>query len=150
MASLKDYKPLRLMAGDAEDLDVLSACLQDAVAKLGDFAYLPEERRFAFVANRFVWECAANRKTGPFARVRAGAHFDDVKSAKFQHLKSNAKDAVVELLSIRFEPGVDGAGAVILDFAGGGAVLLEVESINAFMSDMSDPWRTRAKPKHEI
>lgn len=150
MASLKDYKPLRLMAGDAEDLDVLSACLQDAVAKLGDFAYLPEERRFAFVANRFVWEYAADRKTGPFARVRAGAHFDDVKSAKFQHLKSNAKDAVVELLSIRFEPGEDGAGAVILDFAGGGAVLLEVESINAFMSDMSDPWRTRAKPKHEI
>lgn len=150
MASLKDYKPLRLMAGDAEDLDVLSACLQDAVAKLGDFAYLPEERRFAFVANRFVWECAADRKTGPFARVRAGAHFDDVKSAKFQHLRSDAKDAVVELLSIRFEPGEDGAGAVILDFAGGGAVLLEVESINAFMSDMSDPWRTRAKPKHEI
>jgi Protein of unknown function (DUF2948) len=124
--------------------------LQDAVAKLGDFAWLPDERRFVFVANRFVWECAGDRRAGPFVRVRAGVHFDDVTSAQFQHLRTEAKDAVVELLSIRFEPGDDGAGEVILDFAGGGAVRLEVESINAYMSDMSDPWRTRAKPNHKV
>lgn len=149
MPSLKDYKALRLMAGDEEDLGILSACLQDAVAKLGDFAYLPEQRRFAFVANRFVWECAGDRKAGPFARVRTGAHFDDVKAAKFQYLRTDAKDAVVELLSISFKESEDGAGTVSLDFAGGGVIKLEVESINAFMSDMSDPWRTRAKPKHD-
>jgi len=149
LASLKDYKPLRLMAGDGEDLGIISTVLQDAVAKLGDFAFLPAERRFAFVANRFVWECAGDRKAGPFVRVRAGVHFDDVKSAQFMHLRTDAKDAVVELLSIRFEAGEDGAGAIVLDFAGGGAVRLEVESINAYMSDISDPWRTRAKPDHE-
>ena len=149
MASLKDYKPLRLMAGDAEDLGIMSAVLQDAVAKLGDFAFLPAERRFAIVANRFCWECAADRKRGPFARVRAGLHFDDVKSAQFQHLRTNAKDAVVELLAIRFEAGEDGAGTIILDFAGGGAVRLEVESVNAYISDISEPWRTRAKPEHK-
>ncbi len=149
MASLKDYKPLRLMAGDGEDLAIISAVLQDAVAKLGDFAYLPEQRRFAFVANRFCWECAADRRHGPFARVRAGVHFDDVKSVKFQNLRSDARDAVVELLAIRFEETEDGTGAIMLDFSGGGAVRLEVESVNAYLSDMSDPWRTRAKPEHE-
>src|SRR5690554_2484461 len=116
------------MAGDAEDLGIMSAVLQDAVAKLGDFAFLPAERRYAFVANWFLWECAADRKHGPFARVRAGAHFDDVKSAQFQNLRTDAKDAVVELLAIKFEPGEDGAGVIVLDFAGGGAVRLEVES----------------------
>ena len=149
MVSLKDYKPLRLMAGDEDDLKVLSAVLQDAVAKLGDFAFLPGERRFAFVANRFVWECAGKSRAGPFARVRAGAHFDDVKSVKFQNLKTGAKDAVVEFLAARFEPGEDGAGVIVLDFAGGGAVRLEVESVNAFLSDISEPWGARAKPKHE-
>lgn len=137
------------MAGDQEDLGVISACLQDAVAKLGDFAWLPDERRFVMVANRFVWECAGRGRAGPFARVRAGTHFDDVKAARFQHLRTDAKDAVVELLSIRFEAGEDGAGEIILDFAGGGAVRLDVESINTYMSDISDPWRTRAKPRHE-
>lgn len=148
MAGLRDYKPLRLMAGDAEDLKVISACLQDAVAKLGDFAWLKAERRFAFVANRFVWEGAVDRRTGPFARVRTGVHFDDVMSAQFMNLRTDAKDAVVELLAIRFQPGEDGAGALILDFAGGGAARLEVESVNAYLTDMSEPWRTRAKPGH--
>ncbi len=148
MAGLKDYQPLRLMAGDKEDLDVISTVLQDAVAKLGDFAYVSAERRFAFVANRFVWECAGNRKSGPFLRVRAGIHFDDVMSVQFQHLKADARDAVVEVLALRFEPGLDGAGTVLLDLAGGGAVRLEVESVNAYLSDISDPWRTRSRPEH--
>ena len=149
MASLKDYKPLRLMAGDAEDLGVISACLQDAVAKLGDFAYLPDQRRFAFVTNRFIWEAAGERRSDLYYRVRAGVHFDDVITAKFLNLRSDAKDAVVELLAIRFEAGEDGAGIIAMDFAGGGAVRLEVESVNAYLSDMSDPWRTRAKPEHK-
>lgn len=149
MTGPNDYRPLRLMAGDADDLNVISACLQDAVAKLGDFAFMPDERRFALVANRFVWECAPDRKTGPFMRVRAGVHFEDVLSAQFQHLKTDAADAVVELLAIRFEAGEDGAGAVHLDLAGGGAIRLEVESVNAYLSDISEPWRTRSKPSHK-
>lgn len=149
MPTLRDYMPLRLVAADADDLKVVSACLQDAVLKVGDIAFLPKERRFAFVANRFVWECAADRKRGPFARVRAGAHFDDVKAARHQHIRLDAKDAVLELLSLRFEPGEDGTGAVILDFSGGGVIRLEVEAINAGLSDMSPPWPTERKPEHK-
>jgi hypothetical protein len=149
MATLSNYRPLRLMIEDAEDLKILSAMMQDAVAKIGDFAHLPAERRFAFVANRFVWECAPDRKRGPFARVRAGCHFDDVLSVRQSNLRVDAKDGVVELLAIRFEPGEDGAGAVSLDFAGGGALRLEVESLNAQLADLSAPWAARLKPDHE-
>ncbi len=148
MATHKDYQSLNLMASDKGDLDVFSAVVQDAVAKLGDFAYVSAERRFAFVANRFVWECAGERKAGPFLRVRAGVHFDDVLSVQFLHLKTDARDAVVEILALRFEPGEDGGGIVLFDLAGGGAVRLEVESINAYLSDISAPWRTRSRPNH--
>lgn len=149
MSAMKDYQPLRLMAGDAEDLKIISAYLQDGVAKIGDMAYLPDQRRFALVVNRFVWECAPKSKAGPFARVRCGVHFDDVKSAQMHRLRLDAKDAVVELLSVRFEAGEDGAGHMLLDFAGGGGARLEVEAINAYLSDLSEPWRTRARPSHE-
>lgn len=149
MAGLNHYKPLRLIANDAEDLSILSASLQDAVAKVGDFSFLPEERRFAFVANRFLWEVAGKRSLGLFGRVRSGIHFDDVLSVKHYHLRTDAKEAVVDLLAIGFEQGEDGTGAVMLNFAGGGAIRLDVESINAQMSDISAPWRTRLKPKHE-
>ncbi|MFQ5562499.1 MAG: DUF2948 family protein [Parvularculaceae bacterium] len=149
MTGLRNYKALKLIANDADDLKVLSACLQDAVAKMGDFAFLSDERRFVFVANRFVWEAGADHKVGPFARVRTGAHFNDVLSIKHHHLRTDAQDAVVELLAIRFDPGEDGGGAIVLDFAGGGAIRLDVESVNAQMADISDPWPTRSKPKHD-
>jgi len=150
MAGLKDYKPLRLLAEDADDLKALSTVLQDAIAKVGDFAYLPSRRRFAFVANRFVWEAAADKKKGPFARVRTGCHFDDVAAVRRMNLRSDAKDAVLDLLAIRFEPAADGAGEVVLDFAGGGAIRLEVESVNARLADISAPWMTQSRPSHEI
>jgi len=110
---------------------------------------MPKQRRFAFVVNRFVWECAHDRKHGPFARVRSGAHFDDVLSVQQSNLRRDAKNAVVELLAMRFEEGADGGGFITFDFAGGGAIKLEVEIINAALSDMSDPWRTKSKPGHE-
>ena len=149
MASLRDYKPLRLMAADGEDLKVISSMLQDSVAKIGDFAHDAEARRFAFVANRFLWECAGDRKRGVFARVRSGCHFDDVMSVKTQNLRMDAGDAVVDLLAVRFEEGEEGAGLIYLEFAGGGAIRLEVESVNTVLRDISEPWRTRARPDHE-
>src|SRR5262245_44963174 len=124
------------MAADADDLQVISACLQDAVLKIGDFAYLPNERRFAFVANRFLWELADADKGALFWRTRVGAHFDDVRGVKQLNIRGDAKDAVVQLLSVRFEATGDGTGVVILDFAGGGAIRLDVESINCEMRDL--------------
>ncbi len=150
MPGLKDYKPLRLLVEDADDLKVLSTVLQDAIAKVGDFAHLPKQRRFAFVANRFVWETAVDRKSGPFARVRAGCHFDDVISVRQQNLRPDAKDGVLDLLAVRFEPASEGAGVATLDFAGGGVIRLEVESLNAQLADISAPWMTKARPGHEI
>jgi len=47
---------LRLLARDEEDLAVISAILQDALIPVSEMAYLPDERRFALVANRFRWE----------------------------------------------------------------------------------------------
>lgn len=150
MPGLKNYRPLRLIAEDAEDLKVISTVLQDAVAKIGDFTHLPSRRRFAFVANRFVWEGAGDIARGPFARVRAGCHFDDVIAVRQQNLRPEAKDGVVELLSIRFEPARDGAGAAFLDFAGGGAIRLELDAVNCELRDLSDPWPTRRRPAHDV
>lgn len=149
MAALNDFRPLRLAVEDAEDLKVLSAVLQDAIAKVGDFAHLPAQRRFAFVANRFVWELAGEKKRGPFARVRSGCHFDDVLAVRQMNLRTDAKDGVLDLLSIGLAPGEDGAGTVTLSFAGGGAIQLDVESINASLADISAPWPTQSRPSHE-
>ncbi len=139
---------LTLAAEDAADLEVISARLQDAVAQMKDLVYLPKRRRFAAVFNRFQWE--ADQKKGDL-RVRSGLHFDGVLSVKSQNLKLGAPEAVVSLLAIRFTPkgAEDPGGEVELIFAGGGALRLEVEVIDAGLSDLTGVWAARGRPEHE-
>ena len=149
MANPGLFEPKSLQAADTQDLQLISAMLQDAVAKIGDMAWLPRARRFAFVANRFVWE-VANKNTliKPNLRVRVGVHIDDVVQVQSQHLRLDAKDAVVDVLALRFVAGDDGAGALFLDLAGGGGVKLGVECLNVTMNDLSAPWAARGVPDH--
>jgi hypothetical protein len=134
-----------LAAQDADDLTILSARLQDAVGRLGDFAYLPKQRRFAGIVNRLKWE------EGATTRVRAGLHFDGVLEVKTRNVKLGAKAAVVSILALTFTPKAadDPAGIIELVLAGGGAIRLEVECIAAELADLTQPWAARAKPDHE-
>ena len=139
---------LTLAAEDGEDLDIISARLQDAVAPLKDLVWLPKSRRFAALFNRFKWE-DGRAKTD--LRVRSLLHFDDVLSAQSKGLKRGAPDAVVSLLAIRFTPKEteDPGGTVELVFAGGGSIRLEVECIDAGLSDVSGDWAARGRPDHD-
>ena len=70
---------LKLRAEDAEDIAVIATCLQDALVQVSDIAYLPEERRFVMVANRFCWEdCGQPDGSALFSRVHCGVVFDGV------------------------------------------------------------------------
>ena len=147
----KNYTPLALMAADEDDLRVVSAVLQDAVAKVGDLAFLSKARRFAFVANRFVWEEGASKARGPFSRVRVGVHLDDVARVRSRKVDLGAREAVVAILSVGFEaaPDGDGAGTVTLTLAGGGESALGGGAINVMLEDISAPWRTQSRPAHD-
>jgi hypothetical protein len=137
---------LVLGAEDAEDLQIISARLQDAVARVGDLVWLPKQRRFAALFNRFKWE------SGQGLRVRSGLHFDDVISVQSQNIKRGDADAVVSLLAIRYAPkgGEDPGGTIELVFSGGGAIRLDVECIDAELKDVSGEWAARGRPLHEV
>jgi len=140
---------LVLAAADAEDLETISARLQDAVAQVKDLVYLPKSHRFAGLFNRFKWE-SAGAHAG--ARVRAGLHVEGVLSAKAFRLRVGNPDAVASLLAIRFRPkgGEDPGGVIELIFSGGGILKLEVECIDAELSDLSGEWEARGRPVHEL
>jgi hypothetical protein len=139
---------LKLIALDPEDLNVLSCHLQDAVIRVGDMAYMKKEMRFAAIANRFDWEQAAQIDDATFRRRRAGLRFERVKSAELHGIDLRQKDAALELLAVTFEPGEEPSGVLTLFFAGGGAIRLEVECIEAELRDLGAAWRTRTKPDH--
>ncbi len=146
--ALPKMEELKLIALDAEDLRILSCHLQDAVIRVGDMAYLKEGMRFAAIANRFDWEGAVKSKDDEFQRRRTGLRFERVKSAQVQGIDLKKKDLVLVLLAVAFEPGDEPEGTLILHFAGGGAIRLGVECIEAELRDLGAVWSTQHKPEH--
>ncbi len=134
---------LRLTAKDSEDLKVISAHMQDALVRLADIRYLSKTRQFALVANRFAWEQQPKSE-----RRRAGLHFEHVLSVKQQGIVEQARDAVLSLLAISFEPGPEPSGTVVLTFSANCTIRLNVEYLDLQLKDLGGAWATDLKPHH--
>jgi hypothetical protein len=140
-----DKDALKLLALDAEDLAIVSAHLQDAVAKVADMTYLPKEKRFAMLVNRFDWAAA---ERGQSMRRRTGVRFERVLAAQARGISLSDKDAVLNLLAVEFEENDAPSGFVTLYFSGDAAIRLEVECLEGELSDLGPAWPTRARPTH--
>lgn len=134
---------LHLLAEDAEDLAVISAALQDAVAKIGDITVEQRGRRVTVAFNRYRWEGQGGE------RVRSALQIGSVLGVQARNLRRGAKSAVVELLSLDFAPGETPGGTITLSFAGDGDLRVAVECIDAVLADISAPWPTPRTPAHE-
>ncbi len=144
-------KPLKLIALDAEDLEIISAALQDAVARVGDIAWLPKEKRFVVMVNRFAWETADDgTRTKSFERRRAALHFDRVGAVRKRKLRQDLPDAVVNILAVRFAAGDAPAGAIDIICSSDVRIRLEVECIEARLTDLGPAWSTAARPEHAL
>jgi hypothetical protein len=144
-------KRLKLLALDDEDLNIVSAHVQDAVLKIADIDFNPKQKKFVLKLNRFVWEQAEGKsKTDPFERRLSVLHFDRVENAQHTGFNLEAKDAVLSLLAIRFNETNFPAGTIELLFSGDAAIRLHVEVIEAQLSDMDASWGSEHLPKHEI
>lgn len=142
---------LRLYAQDADDLAVISACLQDALTRVADMTFQPAQHRFAMVLSRFMWEAAEARRTERGGmRIRTGLHFDSVLRVRTQGIDQEHREGLLPLLAITAEEQEGGLTTILLQFTGGGTVQLEAECIDCQMMDMGEPWRTPRRPAHAV
>ncbi len=156
---------LKLRARDAEDMAVISTCLQDALVPLCDVAYLKAAKRFVMVANRFKWETAKNPEelspagvaapgsdarfeddsgTPAFERVHCGVRFDRVRAVQVRGLDLRNRDHILNLLAIEAAPR-----RITLVFSGDAFIRLDVGSITCHLEDLGEAWPTHWQPVHE-
>jgi hypothetical protein len=139
--------PLRLIALDADDLTILSAHVQDSVVKVGDFAWLPAEKRFAIMLRRFDWAGVAD---GQNRRRLTAMHFERVTGLQALNIDPKAKDTALSLLAMTWTETDAPAGELVLTFSGGGALKLQAECIEAQLKDLGGMWETAHQPAHDI
>ena len=153
--------PLKVIARDAEDLAVVAACLQDALIPLNEMRYLPQERRFILVANRFRWERAAkgsdeqapgtdasfesDEDFGALQRTNAGICIDRVLAVRSRNIDRSKPDDFLSLLSLQ----LDGNKLSFL-FTGGGVIQIEIEALAFYLSDLGKAWPTQWQPEHAV
>ena len=145
-------RPLRLLAMDADDLQVVSALTQDAVFPITETTWQPRRRRFALLINRFRWDDRdkAAARGRPVERVQSVLAFMDVEKVRTQGVDRVESDLVLSLLSISFEPAEEGAGRVLLTLAGDGAIALDVEALEVTLEDVTRPYvaPSHRSPEH--
>lgn len=135
-------KPLRLVAMDAEDLQVLSALCQDAVFPSTEMEWQRGRKRFGILLNRFRWEDIplAERGGRKPERVQSVLAVENVVGVASQGVPRGDADTILSVLSVSFEDGEADRGVVLLTLAGDGAIRLEVEELEVALRDVTKPY----------
>lgn len=143
---------LKLLALDAEDLNVISAHAQDAVLSVGDIDFSPSGKRLLIAMNRFVWESPASRRRlfKKHERRRSVLHVEKVRAVRSAGLDRQRPETVLSLLAITFEQDEAGnpAGSLIFDFAGGASLQADVECVEMRFLDIGGAWSATRRPRH--
>ncbi|MGI9486005.1 MAG: DUF2948 family protein [Geminicoccaceae bacterium] len=149
---------LCLRARDRDDLQVIAACLQDALVPLREMAYMADEHRFMAAFNRFQWE----RLTDPgdvadLTLSQSVLRVDHVNSVQYRGLDGDLDGIKFELLTIMTEPadGADhpgnaGGHQINLLFAGDVALRLQVSDVVIMLQDFGDAWAAGVAPRHDL
>jgi hypothetical protein len=146
---------LKLVALDKDDIEVISAHVQDSLVQIRDIFWRPHDHRFVMALNRFDWMSAADiAKTGKtetkpeYRRCRTALRFERVIGCKCRNLDQTAKDAKLNLLAVEFAETDGPAGVVSLIFSGGGVIRLEVECLEAELADLGEVSPVTICPDH--
>ena len=137
---------LKLLALDREGLGVISAHAQNTCVRRSDMAWFPRQRRFVVAGMRYDWVGA---KTGPAERVSSVLRFDRVLKVSRLGL-DHSDDATLNLLAVTFEKTDPPAGMIILAFADGALLRLDVECVEVELCDMGLRHPAEACPGHAL
>ncbi len=144
---------LKLIALEKDDVEVVSAHVQDALVKIADIFWQPRERRFVMALNRFDWMNAVDAKDGraagaDYRRCRTALRFDRVLACKCRDLDPTNRNALLNLLAVEFVERDPPSGTVTLTFSGGGVIRLDVECLEAELVDLGEVFSAALCPDH--
>jgi hypothetical protein len=141
-------RPVALRALDAEDLQIVSSLVQDAVFPVTEMTWDRGRRRFALLLNRFRWE-EAGGAVAP-ERVQSVLAVEDAMAVASQGVDRSDPDLVLSLLALDWTPGEDGTGRLTLVLAGDGAIAVDVETLEVTLRDVTKPYQAPSgrTPQH--
>ena len=134
--------PLKLRAQDAEDLQMIAALLQDAIAPVCDMLYRPEEKSFIMTVHRFCWD-GVEEGAACFERVHCALDIDGVEAVQRHGFDPHQTGLMLDLLTLNLEKT-----AMHMVFAGDRRLKLTLGAWQLRLRDFGEPWPTTHRPSH--
>ena len=152
------FEPLRLIAQDEADLELISTLLQDAIIAGSDMHFDIQNSSFLLVVNRFCWERPAihgvNNQSGGevHERVLCGFHMSFVTDVQKRNWPPDWRHAFFSLLSLNLVRGAKQNSNKLLEFCFSGNPLLRVsfEKMYIVLSDLGNVTPTNLQPRHDL
>ena len=145
-----ENKGLKLNATSVDDIKVLSAHLQDSITQVKNIAHLKRNRIFLIQFNRFMWEDIEKGVFRKNKRILSVLKFENVVNVNSKNLNQKNSERFLDFLAIESKFLSDKNYEIKLIFAGNILIKLTSELIECFLEDISDPWETKNKPKHDL
>jgi len=139
---------LKLIAKDSDDIQVVSAILQDAIAPVCDMAFQETEKNFVMVVHRLRRE-AVGDPAQPDAglgleRICCAVNLHGVDKAQLQGVTLTDQGQMLDLLAILLEDS-----ALTFIFAAGAKIRLQLQDWSMLIEDFGEAWPAQCKPCHE-
>ena len=145
-----EKKSLKLNATSEEDIKVMSAHLQDSITQVKNIAHLKKNGIFLIQFNRFMWEDVEKGVFRKNKRILSVLKFESVINVFSKNINQKSTERFLDFLAIETNFLSDKNYEIKLNFAGDILIKLNTEIIECFLEDISDPWETKNKPKHDF
>ena len=142
-------KNLKLIAKTEEDLRVVSAHLQDAIANISDVANLKKNRIFLMQLNRFMWEDVEKGVFRKNKRIRTILKFENVIKVHAKNINQLKGNKFLDFLTIETNQMIDNNYEMKIVFAGDSILKIIAEVIEVTLDDQGKAWDTKNIPKHK-
>ena len=142
-------KNLKLIARTEQDINVVSAHLQDSIANISDIANLEKNKIFLMQLNRFMWEDVEKGIFRKNKRIRTILKFENVLKVHAKNINQSKKDKFLDFLAIETIKMPDNNYEMKIVFAGDSVIKIISEVIEVTLDDQGSAWETKNMPKHK-
>lgn len=137
---------LKLSARDAEDVQVISAVLQDAIAPIVDMVYRSEDKNFIMVVHRLRHE---TENAPSLERICCAINLRGAEAVQTQGIDLNQRDQMLDLLAI-----MQDHTTLRFIFAGEAQIKVQLSAStlnnwSILIEDFGDTWPASCNPCHD-
>ena len=143
-------KNLKLVCKNQEDLNVISAYLQDSIVTSKDIKFLKKNRTFIMILNRFMWEDVEKGIFRESKRIRCAIKFEHILLVKSKRINQKNKNKPLGCLAIKSEKLSSNNYDIKILFSGDSVISLVSEVLEVYMQDLGKAWNVKRIPVHKI